>query len=85
MLNLQTLLSDKKDMGVKEVFPVIFGVLKDPRVIGTAVVTVVVMEFAKFIANYRKKPAKPKPVKAAPPPKPAESGEEAAAQAPEES
>ena len=84
----QVYLTDKKTMTIKEYFPVIFGVLKDFRVIGTVIVMILVIEFAKYVTSYKKKPPKPKNkkgAKAATPPKeekkeekPAEGGEAAA-------
>ncbi len=68
-------------MTIKDYFPVIFGVLKDFRVIGTVIVMIIVIEFAKFVTTYKKKPPKPKKGKApkpAPAPKeekPAEGGD----------
>lgn len=68
-------------MTIKDYFPVIFGVLKDFRVIGTVIVMIIVIEFAKFVTTYKKKPPKPKKGKTpkpAPAPKeekPAEGGE----------
>jgi hypothetical protein len=68
-------------MTIKEYFSVIFGVLKDFRVIGTVIVMIIVIEFAKFVTTYKKKPSKPKgkkAPKAAPAPKeekPAEGGD----------
>ena len=68
-------------MTIKDYFPVIFGVLKDFRVIGTVIVMIIVIEFAKFVTTYKKKPPKPKKGKApkpAPTPKeekPAEGGD----------
>jgi len=59
-------------MTIKEYFSVILGVLKDFRVIGTLIVMILVIEFAKFVTTYKKKPAKPKgkkAPKAAPAPK----------------
>ena len=58
----------------------ILGVIKDIRVIATIVAALFIIEFAGFVASYRKKAPKPKkakPAKAAPPPKPAapEGGE----------
>ena len=72
-------------MTVKELFPVIFGVLKDLRVIGTVIVMLAVIEFSKFVTTYKKKPPKPKAKKAAAPaPAPKEEKkEEAAAEASE--
>ena len=57
-------LSDIKTMAIKDYFPVILGVLKDFRVIGTVIVMLLVIEFAKFVTTYRKKPPKPKNKKA---------------------
>ena len=51
-------------MTIKEYFPVIFGVLKDFRVIGTVIVMILVTEFAKYVTTYKKKPPKPKKAKA---------------------
>lgn len=51
-------------MTIKEYFSVILGVLKDFRVIGTLIVMILVIEFAKFVTTYKKKPAKPKGKKA---------------------
>lgn len=47
-------------MAIKDYFPVIFGVLKDFRVIGTVIVMILVIQFAKFVTTYKKKPPKPK-------------------------
>ena len=79
----QVYLADKKNMTIKEYFPIIFGVLKDFRVIGTLIVMIIVIEFAKFVTTYKKKPPKPKGKKSpkpAPAPKaekPAEGGDAA--------
>ena len=51
-------------MAIKEYIPVIFGVLKDFRVIGTVLVMIIVIEFAKYVTNYKKKPARKKAKKA---------------------
>ena len=51
-------------MTIKEYFSVIFGVLKDFRVIGTVIVMLAVIEFSKFVTTYKKKPPKPKGKKA---------------------
>lgn len=51
-------------MGVSEYIKLILNVLKDFRVIITVVLMILVIEFAKFITSYRKKPPKPKKVKA---------------------
>ena len=61
----QVLQTDKMIMTIKEYIPVILGVLKDIRVIGTVIVMILVIEFAKFVTTYRKKPPKPKKSKAA--------------------
>ena len=63
-------------MTVKEYFPVIFGVLKDVRVIGTVIVMLLVIEFAKYVTTYKKKPKKPKVKKAAAAPAPKEEKKE---------
>ena len=62
-------------MTIKDYFSVIFGVLKDFRVIGTLIVMIIVIEFAKFVTTYQKKPPKPKGKKA-PKPAPAPKAEE---------
>ena len=70
-------------MTMKELFPVIFSVLKDFRVIGTVIVMLLVIEFSKFVTTYKKKPPKPKNKKTpkpAPAPKAEEKKEEAAAE-----
>lgn len=51
-------------MTIKDYIPLILGVLKDFRVIGTVIVMILVIEFAKFVTIYRKKPPKPKNKKA---------------------
>ena len=61
----QVQLADIKTMTIKEYIPVILGVLKDFRVIGTVIVMILVIQFAKFVTTYRKKPPKPKKAKAA--------------------
>lgn len=57
-------------MSIKDYIPIILGVIKDFRVIGTVVAMIIVIEFAKYVTTYRKKPPKPKkkPVAAAPAP-----------------
>lgn len=72
-------------MAISELIPVIIGVLKDFRVIGTVIAMILVIEFAKYVTTYRKKPPKKKGKKAAKPApapkeekkeeKPAEGGE----------
>ena len=69
----QVFQTDKMNMTIKDYFPVIFGVLKDFRVIGTIIVMIIVIEFAKFVTTYQKKPSKPKGKKA---PKPAPAPKE---------
>ena len=54
---------------IKGFFPLVFGVLKDWRVIATLIAFFLVIMIAGFIANYSKKPPRlksEKPVKAAP-------------------
>ena len=51
-------------MAIKDYFPVILGVLKDFRVIGTVIVMILVIQFAKYVTTYKKKPPKPKGKKA---------------------
>ena len=63
-------------MAIKDYFPVIIGVLKDFRVIGTVIVMILVIEFAKFVTTYKKKPPKPKAKKAAAAPAPKEEKKE---------
>ena len=71
-------------MAIKDYIPVILGVLKDFRVIGTVIVMILVIEFAKFVTTYRKKPPKPKAKKGAAAPAPKEEKkEEKAAEASE--
>ena len=65
MIIIQVFQTDKMIMTIKEYIPVILGVLKDFRVIGTVIVMILVIQFAKFVTTYRKKPPKPKKAKAA--------------------
>jgi len=61
-------------MNIKEYLHIILGVLKDLRVIGTVLVCLLVIEFAKYITTYKKRPPRPKIKKtAAPAPAPAEA------------
>ena len=60
----QVFQADKMIMTIKDYFPVILGVLKDLRVIGTVIVMILVIQFAKYVTTYRKKPPKPKKAKA---------------------
>lgn len=55
-------------MSIKELMPLILSVLKDFRVIITIVAMVFVIEFAKYITTYTKKPPKPKKKKTVAPP-----------------
>ena len=71
--------ADKMIMTIKEYFPVILGVLKDLRVIGTVIVMILVIQFSKYVTTYKKKPPKKKGKKApkqAPAPKTEEKKEE---------
>ena len=60
----QVFQTDKMIMTIKEYIPVVLGVLKDFRVIGTVIVMILVIQFAKYVTTYRKKPPKPKKGKA---------------------
>lgn len=55
-------------MSVKEYISLILSVLTNPKVIITVVVMLMVIEFARFVTNYRKKSRRPKvkKVKSAP-------------------
>jgi len=68
--------------GFKNVFPLILGVIKDWRVIATLIAFFLIIFIAGSIANYTKKPTRPKKQKAAAAPKPQEGeaigGEEGA-------
>jgi len=57
-------------MSFAELLPVLKNIFTSPIVIGTAVVVVLYMNFCAFVANYRKKPPRPKK-KRTPPPAPA--------------
>ena len=50
--------SDNSFMDIKQMIPLILQVLKDFRVIGTVIVMILVIKFAKFITTYKKKPRK---------------------------
>lgn len=68
-------------MKIKDFFNLVFGVLKDWRVIVTIVVMLFVMWAANFILTYKKKPRKAKKGKKtaeAAPAKPAEEKKEEA-------
>lgn len=56
-------------MSIAETLPIVKSVLTNPYVIGTAIVVILYMNFCSFVANYRKKPPKPKKAKSAPAPK----------------
>lgn len=45
-------------MDINQIFNIILQVLKDIRVIGTVIVMILVISFAKFITTYKKKPNK---------------------------
>lgn len=45
-------------MSVKEYITLAFNVLKDFRVLGTVIAMILIIEFAKYVANYKKKPPK---------------------------
>ena len=45
-------------MDIKQMIPLILQVLKDFRVIGTAIAMILIIKFAKFITTYKKKPRK---------------------------
>ena len=47
-------------MKLSEYLPIILEVLKSPIVIGTVIAMLIVISFAKYVCNYRKKPPKPK-------------------------
>lgn len=65
-------------MSIKQYMHLILGVLSDLKVIGTVIVCILVITFAKYITTYKKKPPKPKKKKAAPEPAPAAPAEAAA-------
>lgn len=68
--------------GIKELLPVLKGVLLDYRVIVTFIGFLLIIMIAGFIVNYRKRPPKPKKNKnlaaapAAPKPEEKSEGEE---------
>lgn len=53
-------------MKVNEMIPIIFGVLKNPKVIGTTIAMLLVIAFADFIVHYSKKPKASKPARTSP-------------------
>lgn len=70
-------------MKISEYLPIILEVLKSPLVIGTVIAMLIVISFAKYVCNYRKKPPKTKgkknkAVSVAQNPAPAEENSEAA-------
>ena len=71
-------------MSIKQYMHLILGVLSDLRVIGTVIVCILVISFAKYITTYKKKPPKPKKKKAAPEPAPAQTEAAPAQEASEE-
>ncbi|WP_027729261.1 hypothetical protein [Treponema sp. C6A8] len=66
----------------------VMGVITDFRVIITIIAALFIVEFAKFVTSYKKKPARPKKEKAPkappPPPKPEAPAEGEGEAAPEE-
>lgn len=57
-------------MSIKEYLFLALKVLKDFRVLGTVIAMILIIEFAKYVASYKKKPEK-KGAKKAKAPKPA--------------
>ena len=82
-LYLNQLYSEIKNMSIKEYISLILSVLTNLKVIITVVVMLMVIEFARFVTNYRKKPRRPKVKKEKPAPAPKKEekkeGDEAAA------
>ena len=52
-------------MKLTDYLPIIAQVLKSPIVIGTVIAMLIVISFAKYVCNYRKKPPKTKKNKVA--------------------
>lgn len=71
-------------MSIKDYIPIILGVIKDFRVIGTVVAMIIVIEFAKYVTTYRKKPPKPKKSKVVAAPAPAKPEEKKEGESTEE-
>ena len=47
-------------MKISEYLPIIWGVIKNPFVIGTVIAMFIVISFAKYVCNYTKKAPKSK-------------------------
>ena len=47
-------------MKLSDYLPIILDVLKSPIVIGTVIVMLIVISFAKYVCTYTKKPSKKK-------------------------
>ncbi len=60
--------TDNENMSIGEYVKLCLNVLKDFRVIITAVLMILIIEFAKYITSYKKKPPREKVKKAAPQP-----------------
>jgi hypothetical protein len=60
-------------MDISEFLSIIKIVLTDKRVIGTAVIVFLCMDFGAFVAGYTKKPPKPRRVRTSAKPAPAVS------------
>lgn len=69
---------------MKDLIPVILKVIIDIRVIATVIVMLFVIEFAKFVTTYKKRPPRPKKAKSAPKAAPAPKAEEKQEEAPAE-
>ena len=57
-------------MSLKDIFPILFSVMKNKYVIWTAVVVLIYLEFVRYVIYYRKRPKRQKNKKkiiAAPP------------------
>lgn len=47
-------------MSLKDIFPILFSVMKNKYVIGTAIVVLIYLEFVRYVINYRKRPKRKK-------------------------
>ena len=47
-------------MSLKDIFPILFSVLKNKYVIWTAVVVLLYLEFVRYVIYYRKRPKRKK-------------------------
>lgn len=64
-------------MNMQELLPVLTQIFTNKYVIITAVAVFLYMDFCIFVANYEKKPKRPKKkMRAAPPPQPAQNAGE---------